>query len=943
MVGPSSTVDQNILPVQAYFNLDGSFNTFIGQGQPFVVSATESIGIINTSVSGTFYPTFTAVNTGQITSLSVTSSVYKFNPGTGELSAPFFDGTLNGTATEANNIAGGSASQLVYQTGANTTGFVPNGISGQFLVSNGSSAPSWSSVATSVTIVDQTSSSSTFYPLFYSATSGSTNTVETSSTKLQYIPSTGTLISTVFSGSGASLTNIPNSALTNASFTLGSTSISLGSTTTTIAGLTSVTSTTFVGALSGNATTATSAVTATNANNVAITDNTSSIATWYPMIVSNTTGNLPATTSSTKLSFVPSTGTLAVANLNLTNALGIAYGGTNSTATPTAGGVGYGTGTAHAYSAVGTSGQVLTSAGAGVPIWTTPTTGTVTSVTGTAPVVSSGGNTPVISMAAATTSVNGYLTSTDWTTFNGKQATLVSGTNIKTVGGVSLLGSGDVGTIGVAYGGTGVATLTGFAYGNGTSAFTAATTAQALSLIGTLPVGNGGTGLTTLTANYIPYGNGTNSFQSSANFTFDGTTLVTVNDAQFHTVKVGLGGGSIATNTVVGNTAFTSNSTGGSNSIYGYQAGYYALGNSNTVFGYQAMYGFNTLTTGGNNTVIGSKAGANITTGAYNVYIGAAEGSVGTSTGQSNTTGYANTGVGTGALAYSTTAINLSAFGYQAGWKNTTGFVDAFGSGSLLSNLTGTSLSGFGQGSLNYNTIGSNNVGFGQNSGTRVSSSVATLGAITGGSGYTTGTYTNVVMTLSSGTAAGTYPTATIVVAGGAVTTVTITSPGNRFVDTTTVLTAPAASIGGTGAGFTVPVASLATGANNTFIGSQSGWKASTNPNTTGSNNTFVGYNTIGSTSTDSNSIVIGASAIGLGSNTTVIGTSSTVLTQVYGTLNTNGYTVATLPSTAANGMIQGARAYVTDATLPTYLGTLTGGGTVKCPVFYNGTAWVSA
>jgi hypothetical protein len=37
-----------------------------------------------------------------------------------------------------------------------------------------------------------------------------------------------------------------------------------------------------------------------------------------------------------------------------------------------------------------------------------------------------------------------------------------------------------------------------------------------------------------------------------------------------------------------------------------------------------------------------------------------------------------------------------------------------------------------------------------------------------------------------------------------------------------------------------------------------------------------------------------------------------------------------------------GMIAYVTDATLPTYLGTLTGGGSVKCPVFYNGTAWVS-
>src|SRR4029077_7463449 len=47
-------------------------------------------------------------------------------------------------------------------------------------------------------------------------------------------------------------------------------------------------------------------------------------------------------------------------------------------------------------------------------------TGTVTGVTGTAPVVSSGGTAPAISMAAATTSVPGYLTAADWTTFNNK-------------------------------------------------------------------------------------------------------------------------------------------------------------------------------------------------------------------------------------------------------------------------------------------------------------------------------------------------------------------------------------------------------------------------------------------------------------------------------------------------------------------------------------------
>jgi hypothetical protein len=51
--------------------------------------------------------------------------------------------------------------------------------------------------------------------------------------------------------------NVTNAKLANSSLTIGSTAISLGATATTIAGLTSVTSTTFVGALTGNATTAT--------------------------------------------------------------------------------------------------------------------------------------------------------------------------------------------------------------------------------------------------------------------------------------------------------------------------------------------------------------------------------------------------------------------------------------------------------------------------------------------------------------------------------------------------------------------------------------------------------------------------------------------------------------------------------------------------------------
>jgi len=85
----------------------------------------------------------------------------------------------------------------------------------------------------------------------------------------------------------------------------------------------------------------------------------------------------------------------------------------------------------------------------------------VTAVTGTSPVVSSGGTTPAISMPAATTSVSGHLRSSDWNTFNNKQAALVSGTNIKTVNSNTLLGSGDIAVQATLVSGTNIKTVNG--------------------------------------------------------------------------------------------------------------------------------------------------------------------------------------------------------------------------------------------------------------------------------------------------------------------------------------------------------------------------------------------------------------------------------------------------------------------------------------------------
>ena len=66
-------------------------------------------------------------------------------------------------------------------------------------------------------------------------------------------------------------------------------------------------------------------------------------------------------------------------------------------------------------------------------------TGYVTAVSGTAPVVSSGGTTPAISMAAATGSVDGYLLATDFAIFSAKQSALTfSSPLVNTSGTISI-------------------------------------------------------------------------------------------------------------------------------------------------------------------------------------------------------------------------------------------------------------------------------------------------------------------------------------------------------------------------------------------------------------------------------------------------------------------------------------------------------------------------
>jgi hypothetical protein len=124
---------------------------------------------------------------------------------------------------------------------------------------------------------------------------------------------------------------------------------------------------------------------------------------------------------------------------------------------------------------------------AGGTLSATGSGGTVTSVTGTAPIASSGGATPAISISQATTSTDGYLSSTDWNTFNNKSNTTGTVTSVGgtgTVNGITLTGtvtsSGNL-TLGGTLGGIGNSQLTNSAVTVGTTAISLGSSSTTLA------------------------------------------------------------------------------------------------------------------------------------------------------------------------------------------------------------------------------------------------------------------------------------------------------------------------------------------------------------------------------------------------------------------------------------------------------------------------------
>lgn len=174
-------------------------------------------------------------------------------------------------------------------------------------------------------------------------------------------------------------------------------------------------------------------------------------------------------------------------------------------------------------------------------------------------------------------------------------------------------------------------------------------------------------------------------------------------DAQINTLRVGLGAGSISSNTVLGNLALNSNVTGSANTAVGNQALRNSTSSNNTAVGNQSLYA---TTTGGSNTSMGAGALRNNTNGEFNTAIG-------DTCLNANISGTENVGVGASALANSTASRNV-AIGMNAMLSNTTGERNvAVGYATNSGNFSNSVMLGYGA-----TATGSNQMVFGSASGT---------------------------------------------------------------------------------------------------------------------------------------------------------------------------------------------------------------------------------
>jgi len=529
------------------------------------------------------------------------------------------------------------------------------------------------------------------------------------------------------------------------------------------------------------------------------------------------------------------TGTLPVANggtgFSSATAYAVLCGGTTST------------GQFQSIASVGTSGQVLTSNGAGaLPTFQTAGGG------------GGGGTSVTVTQVTATASQ---------TTFNvtytvGQLSVYLNG---------ALLASADF----TATNGTTVVLATGAA-ANDIFTAVAYSTVAGLTLQSATPFGS-----------FV--GSGAGAVTTGVNNTFVGFEAGNDNTTGTNNVAVGYQALDVNTtgagNTAVGSGALGANTTASNNTAIGKDALLLNTGGNNVAVGSLAL---DANTTGGFNTAVGVNAlGANTTASQNNAFgynalaantTGNALSAFGDFCLDVNTTGSANVGMGQNALGANTTGSNNTAVGVSALLVNTTGADNtAVGYQALDANTTGASNVAVGSNALGGNTTGIRNiaVGFnampaGGNGGYNIA--IGAFAMFVGPTGQenvgigeqslyalTSGNYNTAIGRLSlTANNTGAYNTAVGYRAADAVTTAED-------------ITAVGRDAGG----------ACTTGTDNTFLGANAGANI-----TTGASNVFVGRNCAASAADGTNQIVIGPNVTGQANTNVTIGNASGKIYNAY-------------------------------------------------------------
>jgi len=253
---------------------------FIGAGNTFKITGTivdisidsggggggvaSTITVTDESTDTTCFPIFSTDATGDIN--PKTGSNLTFNSATGALTATSFVGDLTGDVT-------GNADTATSATSATTA-----------------------TNATNITLADE-SSDTTCFPVF--ATSATGNQAPKTGSNLTFNSSNGTLSATTFSGSGASLTSIPNGALDNSTISGISLGSNLGTLTMAVSGTGLSGSDTYDGSANTTFTVTSNATNSNTASTIVARDASGNFSAGT--ITANLTGNADTATAATRV------------------------------------------------------------------------------------------------------------------------------------------------------------------------------------------------------------------------------------------------------------------------------------------------------------------------------------------------------------------------------------------------------------------------------------------------------------------------------------------------------------------------------------------------------------------------------------------------------------------------------------------------------------------